>query len=625
MPTDSVTADVRPAWRRGWPEMLVGVLAAVIFLGCLGSVDVWGKREQRTSAEAVDTVERGHWLVAEIQGRLRLEKPPLPRWMIAGLMIVTGRRDEWIVRLPAAACGLATVALIYALGRRMGGRSVGLASAMILGSASLFVGEMRQAGNDGPLALFTTMALYAAWRLLEGEGPAGTMRPRAGRAWRLAFFAALGLGFLCKGPIVLMLTSVAVVPYLIQGGRLRSGLRRLVDAPGLLLFAAIAASWPVSVWWRDPNAVNVWLTEMSEKTGVLGTLAHHRYAPLAEYWPGMMFPWSIVAMAAVFLPFLRGTARPEGDPRPSSGDLGPEGPSPSWFAWWWAVGNMGIFCLWTVAKPNYYVPCMPGMAMLAGWGWVRLSRRAQAGTSRGGGLAARVVLQAQWVLIFVAGVVTPIAGRPWIPRSLWPWTLAPAVALSAAVVVSAIAWRRGAGAMALAPITAAWALGIVVVYGLLAPADNPRRSHRELALALGRLVPHDVRSIHFFNEVDEGLWFYLDGLDLLPVPGTQPRYNTAYDLAEAYRTRREASDTVEELDVRREAMEKQALLTWLDRPDASAPFLLIRSSLFDRYARDLAGRVTPLLRETGLNRKELVLLRADGHPPLAASGSPARR
>ena len=84
MPTDSLTADVRPAWRRGWPEILVGLLAAVIFLGCLGSVDVWGKREQRASAEAIDTVEHGHWLVAEIQGRPRLEKPPLPRWMIAG-------------------------------------------------------------------------------------------------------------------------------------------------------------------------------------------------------------------------------------------------------------------------------------------------------------------------------------------------------------------------------------------------------------------------------------------------------------------------------------------------------------------------------------------------------------
>ena len=138
--------------------------------------------------------------------------------------------------------------------------------------------------------------------------------------------------------------------------------------------------------------------------------------------------------------------------------------------------------------------------------------------------------------------------------------------------------------VALAPITAAWALGIVVVYGLLAPADNPLRSHRELAQALDRLVPPGVRSIHFFNELDEGLWFYLDGLDLLPVPGTQPRYSTAYDLAEAFHARRDSSDSLDTLDVRREALEKRALLSWLDRRDESSAFLLIRSSLFDRYA-----------------------------------------
>ena len=493
MPTDSLTADGRPAWRRGWPELLVGLLSAVIFLGCLGSVDVWGKREQRASAEAIDTVEHGHWLVAEIQGRPRLEKPPLPRWIIAGLIRATGRRDEWIVRLPSAACGLATVALIYALGRWMCGRPVGLASAMILGTSGLFVGEMRQAGNDGPLALFTTLALVAAWRLLDTEEPAALSSPRARRAWRILFYTALGLGFLSKGPIVLMLTLAAIVPFLIQGRRLVAGLRRLFDAPGLLLFAAMAASWPLAVAWRDPNAWGVWLTEMSEKTGVFGTLVHRPYALLARHWPGMMFPWSILAMAAVILPFLPSASRPDVDAGRSAEARGPAGPSrrpsPCWFAWWWAVGNMAIFCLWTVAKPNYYVPCMPGMALLAGWAWVRLARGAQAPPARGGGLAARLVLQAQWVLFFVGGAVAPIVVRPWILRSLWPWTLVLAAVLSVAIVVSVIAWRRGAGAMALAPITAAWALGIVVVYGLLAPADNPLRSHRELARALDRLVP----------------------------------------------------------------------------------------------------------------------------------------
>ncbi len=353
---------LRARGRRAWPELLVGLLAATSFLGCLGSVEVWGKREQRASAEALDTVEHGRWLVAEIQGHPRLEKPPLPRWMIAAAMGATGRRDEWIVRLPGALCGLATVALVYAMGRRMGGRAVGLASAMILGSSGFFVGELRQAGNDGPLALFTTMALYAAWRLVESPEPDCAESRRAGRRWRWMFAAALGLGFLSKGPIVLLLTFAAIVPYLVQARRVGPGLRRLVDATGLLLFVAMAASWPLAVAWREPHAAALWLMEMTEKVGILGTLVHRRHALLARDWPGMMFPWSILAMAALVLPFFRR----RGDEAAVGGGAGvrlrSEGPSPCWFAWWWAAGNMAILCLWAVAKTNYYLPCIPGVA-----------------------------------------------------------------------------------------------------------------------------------------------------------------------------------------------------------------------------------------------------------------------
>src|SRR3954462_15163496 len=94
------------AARRWGAEALLGLVAGVAFLGFLGSTELWGKREQRASAEALDTVDRGHWLVAEIRGRPRLEKPPLPRWITASLITLTGRRDEAIVRLTNALAAL---------------------------------------------------------------------------------------------------------------------------------------------------------------------------------------------------------------------------------------------------------------------------------------------------------------------------------------------------------------------------------------------------------------------------------------------------------------------------------------------------------------------------------------
>ncbi len=92
---------LEPTWVRRWaPEGLLSALAILVFLGSLGSMEFWGKREQRAVAESIDTLDQNHWLVAEIQNRPRLEKPPLPRWTLALTMAVTNCRDEWLLRFP---------------------------------------------------------------------------------------------------------------------------------------------------------------------------------------------------------------------------------------------------------------------------------------------------------------------------------------------------------------------------------------------------------------------------------------------------------------------------------------------------------------------------------------------
>ena len=380
------TADL-PQPRRWWPEALLAVLTGAVLLGFLGSVELWGKREQRATAEAIDTIDHNHWLVAQIQGRPRLEKPPLPRWSISGLMLLTGRRNEWIVRLPGALAGVATVALIYALGKFMGGRPLALASSFILCTMGFFVGEMRQAGNDGPLALFTCLALYAAFRRFhdnddaspvdrEGNAPKEDRALQGSTFWSVLFHTALGLGFLTKGPVILLLVGVTIVPYLAFSRRLTRGLGQLCNVWGLLIFAAMAVSWPVAVLLADPGALRVWTIEISEKAGFSRILEHRRHIPLLAEWPGMVLPWTLVAAVAVLLPFWSAPIRSSRDQTATLGPrfLGTRDPRTIWFAWWWAVGNLVVMCCWSVAKPNYYLPCLPGMALLVAATWLHLAR-----------------------------------------------------------------------------------------------------------------------------------------------------------------------------------------------------------------------------------------------------------
>jgi 4-amino-4-deoxy-L-arabinose transferase-like glycosyltransferase len=594
MPT-TWTASER--FRRLAPEAALAVLAGVVFLGFLGSLELWGKREQRASAEAIDTLDHRHWLVAQIQGRPRLEKPPLPRWSIAALMTLTGRRDEWMVRLPSALSALGMVGLVYALGRRIGGRSVGLASGLALTSMGFFISELRQAGNDGPLAFFTTLALYAAWRRLHGEDAEDAEAEIApgSRRWNLVLYAAMGMGFLSKGPIAVLLVAVTVVPYLACVRRIGFGFGRglalLADGWGAAVFLLLALSWPVPVLLDDPNAAKVWLLEIGQKAGT-GGLGHHHQRFLAADWPMMTAPWLLVATLALALPF---RARAEG--------LRPR----VWFPWWWSLGNLAMFSVWSVAKPNYYLPCLPGVAVLCGIEWVRLARSAR----RAGIVAAcdRLVLQLHWVVLFVGAMVLPLVASRLMP-GLAVWTGVLALATAAGVASSAWLWRKGADAVSLAPLVGAWAVLVLIGYGVAAPVNNDRRGHRALAEAIDRLLPPDARTVMFFHELDEGLWFYLRGRDLVAVPGSQPRYNDAIRLIEDLRDHRFEYDPLKRLEA-----ERTVLVSWLNRADRGSSFVLIRGQMYDLLAPTLAGLVAPVHRERGLARNELVLLRVIDSPP----------
>lgn len=595
-------------WARRWaPEVILAVLAIAVFLGCLGSVDLWGKREQRASAEAIDTVQEGHWLVAEIQGRPRLEKPPLPRWTIATLMRLTGRRDEFIVRLPSALSALGMVWLVYALGTRLGGRAVGQASALALTSFAFFISELRQAGNDGPLAFFTTLALYAAWRRLHGESEEGTNVAPAdrlgSRRWSLVMYAALGFGFLTKGPIILVLVAIAILPYLALSRRLKAGAWALTDLRGAFIFVLLALSWPLPVLIQDPNAARVWYLEMAQKAGTAGITHHRQREMLAVSWPWMTTPWSIVATLGAFMPLWK---RGRG--------YGPN----VWLPWSWTVLNLVMFCLWKVAKPNYFLPCLPGAAILTGIEWIHLTRAARSVDPQFP--AARRFLQVQWAILLVAAAVAPVVVGQTAAAYLG-WSLALSALAIAGIMISVWAWKRGAEAFAMAPLVGSLAIGVVIGYGIIAPKDNAIHSHRELAAKLDRLLPPETDTVMFFHELDEGLWFYLQDRSLKPVPGSQPRYNEGYDLLDEFNKGLLIYDRVARMN-----KEKQILIDWIRTSSEKTPYVLIRTKLYDQYARDLTDLTANVYSERGLKRNDLTLLRVKREGAVASGkDSPTRR
>jgi hypothetical protein len=349
------------------------------------------------------------------------------------------------------------------------------------------------------------------------------------------------------------------------------------------------------------------MMEIGQKTGML-PITHQNRSVLGLALPVLVLPWPVAALTGMVLPLVRNRRVRL-----------PWRPGAVWFPWCWAVGNLAMFSAWAVAKPNYYIPCLPGVALLVGMAWIRLSRAARDPARLASARVAAVLLGVQWLIVFLAGILTPLLSRNYLTAPDPMGIVVIVVAVACGVVLSLGIWRRGSDVLALLPITAACAVGALIGYGILAPSDNPARGHRQLAQQLERRLPRAARTLHFFHEIDEGLWFYLGNRRLVPVPGSQPRYSDSFDKVGSFLNTRLPFGAGADPTFRLLDRQKLGLIEWLRTRGPEEPYLLIRTALYDRLAPDLAGLATPLYQEDGLKRNTLTLLQVRDEHRLTAA------
>jgi 4-amino-4-deoxy-L-arabinose transferase-like glycosyltransferase len=184
-------------------------------------------------------VESGDWLVPRYRGEAFFDKPPLTYWLMAASFRAFGFTLAAARAVPVAAALLLVAATAW-LGRRAFDRATGAMAAAVLASTLLFLTFGRVAMSDMLLALWTTAAVALSFDL--DDAP-----PRRRALAALGLGAVLGLGFLTKGPIALILPGAGLAAWWWQRRRLaRPGVLALAAAA----FAAVAAPWFVLVYRR---------------------------------------------------------------------------------------------------------------------------------------------------------------------------------------------------------------------------------------------------------------------------------------------------------------------------------------------------------------------------------------
>ncbi|MCC6353045.1 MAG: glycosyltransferase family 39 protein [Verrucomicrobiae bacterium] len=238
--------EIPPAHRRVG-NLWLGLIAAVtvgLYVGASFGPAIYDETEGQYSGAAKEMLARGDWLVPTNNGVPRFQKPPLVYWAIMASMSVFGV-NEFGARLPNALATLGWLWATYLLGARIGGRGLGIFSALALGSACGFFVFCHLIMPEPYLACFVTLAMwcfFSAWAL-----------PAAARGWFAWAWVFMGLATMSKGvhgaayPLLAVAASVAMRP---RQARFWLG---LLSWRGLLLFAMIVVPWYAALEWRYPG------------------------------------------------------------------------------------------------------------------------------------------------------------------------------------------------------------------------------------------------------------------------------------------------------------------------------------------------------------------------------------
>ena len=335
-----------PIWAVIATAVALGLVLFVVDLGSVGLVD---ETPPLFASSARAMVRTGDWLIPQVNGLPRYDKPPLVYWLMAGFYSLPGHASwdplgSWAAALPSALASLGVVvllALVVAWWERRylpQPQGVWLLAALCFGLSPLVMLWSRIGVSDSLLTALVALAMISSWWRLES--------PRI--PWWLCWLA-LGLATLTKGPVAFLLFGLTwgLFGLLQRPGKLI--LERLRPVPGVLLTLVVAVPWFAAAALREGEPF------------VQSFFGYHNLQRFAEVVNRHQSPWWLYGALLVVasLPWspllLLGLWRA----------LVGRQVSLASFAACWLLAVMLLFSFSATKLPSYWLPATPAAAILA--------------------------------------------------------------------------------------------------------------------------------------------------------------------------------------------------------------------------------------------------------------------
>lgn len=320
------------------------LLAALTFFAGLGRGAITDSDEAFYAESSREMVASGDWVTPYYNYEPRFQKPVLYYWLTSATYLVTGA-SEMGARFWAAMAGIGLVLVTAAAGRRWYDETTGLLAGAIVATNFGYFSIGRMALPDLPLTFCITLAIWAALvSTLEQE--------RSPRKFVLLAAVGLGLGFLMKGPVGVIIPAIVIVPVLMIERR-SIGLNPADIVLGFLVFLAIAMPWYVVMWTRHGNEYlqSFFVGDNFER------FATDRFNDPRPWWfylpvvAGGLLPWTPLALVWLgpITQFLRG--------RRAVGTIDLR-------LLMWALFPLVFYSLSIGKQPRYVLPVLPPLALL---------------------------------------------------------------------------------------------------------------------------------------------------------------------------------------------------------------------------------------------------------------------
>jgi len=328
------------------------IVAAALFIN-LGAYPLYDADEGRNGEVGREMAATNDYVMPRIDGMPYLDKPIVYFAAEAMCMEVLGP-TELAARLPALVFTYFTAALLFWFARRVWGEDEALIAAIAYLAMPLTLAFSRTVIFDSALSFFmvlSTIAFYFAVDVGRASARPGGLKPAL--RWSALAWTSIAFGVLTKGPVAIAVPLLIAIPFAIR----RKAFRALWSWIGLALFVLIIAPWVWAVSKVVPDFLHyVLVTETAQR---LATKALKRTGP----------PW-------YFIPFVVGGALPWCIPAAMSFRRERKD-EPLIFAALWVLMPFIFFSISQSKRPQYILPVMPAIALLAARCWTTEERRAR--------------------------------------------------------------------------------------------------------------------------------------------------------------------------------------------------------------------------------------------------------